>query len=671
MAGKCLVISAFLPRRTDAGHRKRTYEACELIRDLGYDITFIHVAFEGKWFWRPQEVDRVELFQCGIQSYHEVYCDDIVGRNPTDGSRHRLDEWWHKGLEGFLENHLRRHFYELVVVHNVWLSKALDFFPASTIKAIETHDIFSVRELEFQAIGEKSDFFSCSESDEVFGLRRADVAIAIKAADAVWMRERSGRSCLTISPRPGKDTPLRRDYLFPDKIVLGFMGSAHSFNSHELVEFLEELRRVLRQTPAPLEFVVAGNVGKNISVGRFPFVRKLGFVERVDDFYERVDIVVSPLDHGTGVKIKVSEAIDCCIPLLSTRHSSEGTFLDAGLVYEDKIELAAAVLRLALKRQPYESLRRCAIASRDASRMAYREGVESFSNFLSDRRRRVVVYMPEIMGDPAHPFTIAALSLVRLYSGQASVILLAQSQDEVALASLVSQLPPSVSLQEIDDLSLGERDVFLDIVQPALVPVLRGSILHTTDRRIRATGLRRELLDLRLSVFKGNTLSPAASLRSGILCRAGGLASSSTTYYLPLFHDSLWWDPMVNPPAVSDSVRVVAFVHCHASIGLLIEQYLARSNNIAAVFCYSSDTEFDALVTRALRSGSIGKVVYFSRFETPLEIATAELLKCFGVTVAHGFPSLRPGPSAGGVNLLKSITSVEVGIVQRYFEQLW
>jgi glycosyltransferase involved in cell wall biosynthesis len=49
----------------------------------------------------------------------------------------------------------------------------------------------------------------------------------------------------------------------------------------------------------------------------------LGFVDDIGDLYRRTKIVISPVD-GTGLKIKVVEALSAGKPVFGSQHSIEG-----------------------------------------------------------------------------------------------------------------------------------------------------------------------------------------------------------------------------------------------------------------------------------------------------------------------------------------------------------
>ena len=102
-----------------------------------------------------------------------------------------------------------------------------------------------------------------------------------------------------------------------------FVGSDNPFNARGIVGFMQNNRSLL----ANYRMAIAGNVSLLPEVvtaaSISPNVSLLGFVHDIDDLYSRTKIVVSPVD-GTGLKIKVIEALAAGKPVFGSHHSIEG-----------------------------------------------------------------------------------------------------------------------------------------------------------------------------------------------------------------------------------------------------------------------------------------------------------------------------------------------------------
>ena len=106
------------------------------------------------------------------------------------------------------------------------------------------------------------------------------------------------------------------------KLRVGYIGSDNPWNVHA-IRRLHEALLPWRDRIAHLDIVVAGPICQRLSSSSQLF-RPLGIVAEPEDFYREVDLVVNPMEGGTGLKIKSVEALKFGLPLFSTSAGSVG-----------------------------------------------------------------------------------------------------------------------------------------------------------------------------------------------------------------------------------------------------------------------------------------------------------------------------------------------------------
>jgi glycosyltransferase involved in cell wall biosynthesis len=83
------------------------------------------------------------------------------------------------------------------------------------------------------------------------------------------------------------------------------------------------------------------------SLPRPPGVELLGEVSSAPEFLRRLSLLLFPLDRGSGMKVKVLEAIASGLPVVTTPTGAEGIEAGDGVVVgESDDELAAAAASL-------------------------------------------------------------------------------------------------------------------------------------------------------------------------------------------------------------------------------------------------------------------------------------------------------------------------------------
>lgn len=128
------------------------------------------------------------------------------------------------------------------------------------------------------------------------------------------------------------DASLYLELPFADAPVLGMIGSMHWYPSRAAAE------RVLRLWPAirarvPSATLLVGGWNSDRYLQRwFPLegAELLGPVERPEDFFGRISVLLYPPPRGSGMKIKVLEALAYGVPVISNAEGLEGLRFEEG-----------------------------------------------------------------------------------------------------------------------------------------------------------------------------------------------------------------------------------------------------------------------------------------------------------------------------------------------------
>lgn len=91
--------------------------------------------------------------------------------------------------------------------------------------------------------------------------------------------------------------------------IVGFIGTAFYANI-DAAEYISQKIAPAFSNDSQVQFVIAGNGFESYAtkLGK-PNVAMSGFVESLDDFYRNVDVILSPISIGGGMKVKVAEAL--------------------------------------------------------------------------------------------------------------------------------------------------------------------------------------------------------------------------------------------------------------------------------------------------------------------------------------------------------------------------
>ena len=356
-----LVLSPTPTHPLDAGNRRRIHFVTQALRRMGARVVFVHYPGEADWRARLPAGALAAM----VAQYDELFTVPVtrpLHALAADGADHGLDDWWDPAIGDMLAWIFATHRIDVCLVNYTWMSQAFAFCPAGVLKVLDTHDRFSGRRAVLARHGIAPEFFHLGEVAERTGLRRADVVWSIKPQEAVFFRALGIRRVINMPhaepawpPRPGSSGGPGQN---AGVIRFGIIGARNNVNRVNIETFLDAVTCWVRRTLLPCEIVVAGGVCELLDPDAFPatdapvdarpvvidrqaetpgkgaggvdgwrgmpWIRLLGRVDAVGDFYDAVDVVLAPIAFSTGLKIKVGEALCHGRAVVALAHAFEG-----------------------------------------------------------------------------------------------------------------------------------------------------------------------------------------------------------------------------------------------------------------------------------------------------------------------------------------------------------
>ena len=321
---KVLVLAPMPTEPLDYGNRKRGYFVCADLKARGAEVHYVHYASEGDWRRNPPlQANRV-MQECWDALY-TVPVTKPLHMPPADGGRyHSIDEWWDPAIGDMLHWLFSTQSFDVLLVNYTWLSKALEFAPRATLKVLDTHDRFAGRRELLEENGLAPEFFYTTEDQEKIALDRADVVWAIKRHEEEYFRTLTSRRLVTV-PYLETIRPLNRSVPPNGILRFGIVGARNNVNLTNIRSFLQVARHYVERTLLPMEIHIAGSCCEDLKHDPLPpFVKRIGRVPVMADFYREVDVVLAPMTFSTGLKIKVGEALNLGKALIAHAHAYEG-----------------------------------------------------------------------------------------------------------------------------------------------------------------------------------------------------------------------------------------------------------------------------------------------------------------------------------------------------------
>jgi glycosyltransferase involved in cell wall biosynthesis len=251
----------------------------------------------------------------------------------------------------------------LGVAHNdesaLFEAQTRDLRRLPVLGRLVAHDLRKLRRAEGEGLGALDGLLCVSRDDEEVLARRAP-GIETLALPTTFEEAR---------PAP----EARREIGRP--LELGFLAKYSWWPNVDAVNWL--IDRVLPEVPEGAVRVRLYGPGGERFAGRHPAILVRGLVPDLSNVWPEIDLVVCPMVSGSGINVKLVEALHHGRPVLATRHAVRGLpeIRDpAVVVLESPGEWASflggeAAVRLA-RRAPAEATRDVFRASRQAPRLA-------------------------------------------------------------------------------------------------------------------------------------------------------------------------------------------------------------------------------------------------------------------------------------------------------------
>lgn len=193
-----------------------------------------------------------------------------------------------------------------VLLDYFFQAEALPYVMEPAVRsAIIMHDRFSARDEQFAAAGQKDSVAAIDQSTEVAGLMKANAVIAIQQDEADFVRLHVSDTLPILAPMAAKI--VRAPQTGTSNVIL-FVGSNTAPNVHGLNWFIESVWPSVQTACPDAVLLVAGKVADAITV-HSPGIRILGLVDDLAPLYAEAGVVISPLLQGSGLKIKLIEAL--------------------------------------------------------------------------------------------------------------------------------------------------------------------------------------------------------------------------------------------------------------------------------------------------------------------------------------------------------------------------
>ncbi len=334
----------------EAGTHRRIYILCEYFKRRGFNLDLLTLnGFTNRW--DTEELERRDLFDTikapewrpsFLERYHQR-------RSIRSG---RLTDRVISGLRKEFRRMFLRKKYDFVVITYAYWASLVEGLASSTVKIMNMQDFLTLQSYLRRGRGE----FTLGRmfEDEVKAVSMFDYVLSISDEESMIFSPFCPDTEFIRAPVsfPCRFGNADRDYDYD----VFFIGSDNPYNHEGVLWFMNNVYPLL---PRTIKIAIAGKVSSFVE--KKDNITLIPYVDDLDKLHRRSRLHICPLKGGTGLKIKIVEALSYGIPIVTTSWGLTGILqkYDNGCVVVDgEEEFAEAIKKLLNDRNEYIKLKK-------------------------------------------------------------------------------------------------------------------------------------------------------------------------------------------------------------------------------------------------------------------------------------------------------------------------
>ncbi|MEN5305936.1 glycosyltransferase family 4 protein [Chryseobacterium cucumeris] len=318
MTKKILFFFPENPFSNRAGNTTRAKTTLTVLKKMGYHIDLVGAAE----IYKSQN-DTTDIDQNIVDHLFLIKHRPLKVKTSSAYWKHKISKFYKKPNE---YNHLLTDFakqefsdifnkekYDAIIInYEFWAGLVDHESMKNTLKIIDTHDWITLNEF----YKNKSLDIGKRFNEEINNLSKFHKVITISEDENLVFKRFLGEKVINIPP----SFPSHFEKSDGDKKYdLIFVGSENIFNIQSIQWFFDHVYPLL---PPNINIVIIGRICKHIQERKG--VTLIEFAESLEEYYHRSKIAICPMLEGTGIKIKVIEALSYGLPIVGTERAIDG-----------------------------------------------------------------------------------------------------------------------------------------------------------------------------------------------------------------------------------------------------------------------------------------------------------------------------------------------------------
>ncbi|MES2799523.1 MAG: glycosyltransferase family 4 protein [Bacteroidota bacterium] len=306
----------------------------ELLQHNNYSIDHFAISTEKHPFVANQYPPSVKVDHQFIST--KVNTVGALGHLVTGKSYH-LSRFYQEEVMETLSNLMTEQEYDVVILESLFLATYVEFLRNKTKAKIIVrahnveHQIWTTIAENTSSALKRWYLTKAAKSlkkEEVQLLQKVDGIACITQNDLALFEQLQLQKKMTVIPFTLPTQERKSDYSPNDFYHLGSMDWQPNIETVDIL--VHRIFPQVRAQKASAKLVLAGSKMNVQDYAGLTNVSALGFLDELPTFYASVGVLLSPTQSGSGIRIKIAEALSFGIPVVTTPQGAEGLLENSG-----------------------------------------------------------------------------------------------------------------------------------------------------------------------------------------------------------------------------------------------------------------------------------------------------------------------------------------------------
>ena len=300
--------------------------------------------------WDEDSLKRAESYfeRVFICDGRPTFWNRVKLRLPTAWIRSLFD-FRTPALTGTFKSVLKKNRYDFFLNSYVYWGNLADYMGNETRKIIDMHDFITLNHHYWS--GKKEFRMGRMLEQEIGALDKHDYCLSISEEESILLQSFCAHAKFVDLPM---SYPVRFHAQESVSYDLVTVGSDNPFNRAGMRWFMEEVYPLL---PPSVSIAVVGGIANRLE--RRQNIRAVPYAENLDDIYHKAKIACCPVRSGTGLKVKVVEALSYGKPVVTTTAGLSGILQkeeNGCMVADDPRRFAQSIMSLLHDQNVYKTV---------------------------------------------------------------------------------------------------------------------------------------------------------------------------------------------------------------------------------------------------------------------------------------------------------------------------